>query len=166
MASRVVVALALGVLLLVLGIVQSTSVYPAIRGSPDALSERIEISQKGYHNVTSNFDADVPMAFSISIVNFSSGDSIEAYVRGPGNLTYGNLTLNSTLAVEAFRTDISGNYSLILYNPGNESLDILYFLGPTISPTASLMFGAGILLTLGGVVALIAAAILAVRGRS
>jgi hypothetical protein len=44
-------------------------------------------------------------------------------------------------------------------------LDIRYFLGPTISPSASLVFGAGILLTLGGVVALIVAAILAVIDR-
>ncbi len=36
---------------------------------------------------------------------------------------------------------------------------------PTISPTASLMFGAGILLTLGGVVALIVAAVFAVVDR-
>jgi hypothetical protein len=141
------------------------SMFPAIRGSPDALSERVEISQKGCHNVTSDFDADVQMAFSISIIDFSSGDSIEAYVLGPGNLTYGELMVNSTLGVEAFRTDISGNYSLIVYNPGNESLDIRYFLGPTIGPTASLAFGAGILLTLGGIVAFIVGVVFAVIGR-
>ncbi len=165
MASRVVVALAIGISLLVIGIVSSASMFPAIRGSPDALSERVEISQKGYHNVTSDFDADVQMAFSISIINFSSGDSVEAYVLGPGDLTYGELTVNSILGVEAFRTDISGNYSLIVYNPGNESLDILYFLGPTVSPTASLAFGAGILLTLGGIVAFIVGAVFAVVDR-
>jgi hypothetical protein len=165
MASRAILALVIGAFLLVTGIVSAGSMFPAVRGSPDALSERVEISQKGYHNVTSDFDADVQMAFSISIINFSSGDSVEAYVLGPGNLTYGELTVNSILGVEAFTTDISGNYSLIVYNPGNEGLDIRYFLGPTISPTASLAFGAGTLLTLGGVVALIVAAVFAVIDR-
>ena len=165
MASRAVVALAIGIVLLLTGIVSSVSMFPAIRGSPDALSERVEISQKGYHNVTSDFDADVQMAFSISIINFSSGDSIEAYVLGPGNLTYGELTVNSTLGVEAFRTDVSGNYSLIVYNPGNESLDIRYFLGPTVSPTASLLFGAGVFLTLGGTAAVIVGAVFAFLDR-
>ncbi len=165
MASRAAVALAAGLLLIVIGVVTSVSMFPAIRGSPDALSERVEISPKSYHNVSSEFEADVQMSFSIMMINYSSGDVIEAHVLGPGNLTYGELTVDSIVGVRAFRTDVSGNYSLIAYNPGNEGLDIRYFLGPTISPTASLAFGAGILLTLGGVVAFIVGAVFAVVDR-
>ncbi len=44
MASRVVVALAIGVVLQVTRIVSSKSMFPAIRGSPGAVSERVEIS--------------------------------------------------------------------------------------------------------------------------
>ncbi len=165
MTSKAVIALAIGLLLIVVGAVTSASMFPSIRGSPDALSERVEILQKAYHNVSSEFEADVQMSFSIMMINYSSGDSIEAYVLGPGDLRYGELTVDSIVGVRAFRTDVSGNYSLIVYNPGNESLDIRYFLGPTISQTASLMFGAGILLTLGGIVAFIVAAVFAVVDR-
>ncbi len=165
MASRAAVALAIGLLLTVIGVITSLSTFPAIRGSPDALSERVEMSPKGYHNATSDFDADVPMAFSILLINYSSGDLIEAHVLGPGNVRYGELTVNSTIGVAAFTTDVSGTYSLVIYNPGPESLEVLYFLGPTVSPTASLAFGAGILLTLGGVVAFIVGAIFAVVDR-
>ncbi len=165
MTSKAVIALAIGIALLVAGIITSVSMFPSIRGSPDALSERVEISPKDYHNVSSEFEADVQMGFSISFINFSTGDLIEAHVLGPGNVTYGELTVDSIVGVRAFRTDVSGNYSLIVYNPGNESLDIRYFLGPTVSPTASLLFGAGTLLTLVGIIALIVAAVFVVIGR-
>ncbi len=42
MASKAVIALAIGLLLIVVGAVTSASMFPAIQGSPDALSERVE----------------------------------------------------------------------------------------------------------------------------
>ncbi len=165
MASRAAVALAIGVLLIVIGVVTSVSMFPAIRGSPDLLSERVEIRPESYHNVSSAFDADIDMIISILIINYTQGDLVEAQVQGPGDVTYGELLVNTTIGVQNFRTDISGNYSLIIHNLGSESLEVRYFLGPTISPTASLAFGAGILLILGGVVAFIVGVIFAVVDR-
>ncbi len=165
MASRAIVGLAIGGLLIVIGVVTSASMFPAIRGSPDLLSERVEIPPESYHNVTSDFDADVDMISSILIINYTSGNLIEARVLGPGNVSYGELTVNSTIGVENFRTGESGDYSLVIYNPGSVSLDVRYFFGPTIDPTASLLFGAGTILTLGGIVALIVAAVFAAVDR-
>lgn len=165
MASRAIVALAIGVLLIAMGVVVSVSMFPAIRGSPDLLSERVEIPPESYHNASSEFDADVDMIYSILIINYTSDDLIEARVLGPVNVSYGELTVNSTIGVGNFRTDASGGYSFVIYNPGSVSVEVRYFFGPTIDPTASLLFGAGTFLALGGVVALIVAAVFAVVDR-
>ncbi len=167
MASRAIVTLVVGVVLLVVGVVTAATSIPTFLGS--ALSEPVEISPKGYHNVTTDFDTNITTAFLIFIENYSAGDSIEAYLQGPGNVTYGELTLDSASGTATIATNMSGSYTLVIHNPGPKSLQVRYLFGPTFSPTMILTLAVGGLLLIAGVIIMIIGAVFAVidrKGRS